>query len=443
MWEKTTSADRIHYTYLFMCYINLIIIIFIGSVIYITTKRICEMQEARTFLAVISYLPKNPIRILLVAILSFLMLIFVMRVRLKFRFTTYRLAFCFFIEAGLCLLIMNALSYSTNAILLLVIADLLTYLNSNRYRMAFLGCMIIFYIVANYDFLSAKIAMVSFHDYIACYNSMTKSILLSIQNVLYSLNIIAFIIYMILLVQDKVNENRKFIEMNAELQDLNSQLKEYADIREKMGETRERNRLAREIHDTLGHTLTGLSVGLDACVLMLEINPAATKKQLTVLSDTARRGLTDVRRSVDKLRPDALVHYGLKEALDKMIKEFCDLTSVTIHFVCHLPSLIFDADEEEVIYRIIQEGMTNAVRHGQAKKIYISIAKEKDTLILIIEDDGFGCNNIKPDFGLHHMKERVELLQGNIRFYGYDGFVVIAEIPIRKENNHDKNNHSG
>ena len=137
---------------------------------------------------------------------------------------------------------------------------------------------------------------------------------------------------------------------------------------------------------------------------------------MRLLSETARRGLKDVRRSVDKLRPDALEHYTLKEALDKMIQEFHEVTDVSIHFVCHLPKLVFDNDEEEVIYRIIQEGMTNAVRHGKAKEIYISIAKERNILILIIEDDGIGCENIKPDFGLHHMQERVSLLQGNIRF---------------------------
>ena len=58
--------------------------------------------------------------------------------------------------------------------------------------------------------------------------------------------------------------------------------------------------------------------------------------------------------------------------------------------------------------------------------------QENDTLILIIEDDGIGCENIKPDFGLHHMQERIALLQGDIRFYGSNGFVILAEIPIRE-----------
>ncbi|MEG0329916.1 MAG: sensor histidine kinase [Longicatena sp.] len=433
MGNKSMNVDKIYTTYLLMCVINFLIILFVSAVMYITTQRICDMQSARTFLASVQTLPKNSMSIITTALLSFFVLLCMMNIRSKMKFNSYRLAFFFLIEAGLCLLIMNTLSFSTNAIVLLVIADLLTYLNSNRYRFAFLGCMIVFYIVANYDFLSAKVAMVSFYDYISCYDSVTKSILLSIQNVLSSLNIIAFIIYMILLVQDKINENKKFVEMNDELKNLNSQLKEYANIREKMGETRERNRLAREIHDTLGHTLTGLSVGLDASVLTCVIDPDTTKKQLMVLRDSAKRGLNDVRRSVDKLRPDALEHYSLKEAIDQMIVEFSELTDIEIHFVCHLPNLKFDADEEEIIYRIIQESMTNSVRHGHAHKIYISIAKEKNMLILIIEDDGIGCQHIKPDFGLHHMKERIELLQGNIRFYGYDGFIIIAEIPIREE----------
>lgn len=434
MWKKITNADKLNYMYFLICFINLTIIMFIGSVIYITTLRICEMQEARTFLASVSYLPNNPENTIFFSVLGFALLLATMRIRLKFRFMTWKLGLCFLVETGLCFLIMSSLSFSSNAILLLVMADLLTYLNSNLYRFIFMGCLIVLYLGINYDLLSARISIVSFENYLSCYNAVTKSLLLSIHNTLSSLNIIAFIIYMIFLVQDKINENKKFIEMNEELQDLNNQLKEYANIREKMGETRERNRLAREIHDTLGHTLTGLSVGIDACVLMSEIDPLATKKQLGVLSETARRGLTDVRRSVDKLRPDALEHYSLQEAIDKMIQEFIGITDVTIHFVCHLPSLVFDSDEEEVIYRIIQEGMTNAVRHGHAHKIYISIAKEDSTLLLIIEDDGIGCKDIKPDFGLHHMKERIELLQGNIRFYGSDGFVIIAEIPIREGN---------
>lgn len=432
MFSKIANTDKLHFTFLFMSFINFIIIIFIGSVMAITIQTVCDMDSAYIFLSRISHLPKNPYSVLLISILAFLFLLVMMWIRRKQEITSVRLGVWFAVEIVLCMIIMEELSFSTNAILLFVMADILLYLTSNVNRMIYMLCMIVLYLICNYEVMSRYVSMLSFMEYISVYDASMRAALSSALTTLSSLNIIVFIVHMIFVVQDKLKENKHFIEMNNELKNLNEQLKEYADIREKMGETRERNRLAREIHDTLGHTLTGLSVGLDACVVTSDIDLEATKKQLRLLSETARRGLKDVRRSVDKLRPDALEHYTLKEALDKMIQEFHEVTDVSIHFVCHLPKLVFDNDEEEVIYRIIQEGMTNAVRHGKAKEIYISIAKERNILILIIEDDGIGCENIKPDFGLHHMQERVSLLQGNIRFYGSNGFVIIAEIPIRE-----------
>ena len=101
--------------------------------------------------------------------------------------------------------------------------------------------------------------------------------------------------------------------------------------------------------------------------------------------------------------------------------------------MCHLSSLDFHQDEEEAIYRIVQESMTNSVRHGHATEIYITFARDEDTLIIIIEDNGTGCAEIKEGFGLHHMKERVRLLSGDVHFYSNHGFEVIVEIPLRKE----------
>ena len=91
-----------------------------------------------------------------------------------------------------------------------------------------------------------------------------------------------------------------------------------------------------------------------------------------------------------------------------------------------------NADEEDFIYRIVQEGMTNAVRHGHADKIYVSIAQTENDIIIVIEDNGQGCAHIEPGFGIHHLTERIELLQGKLRYYGRNGFELIAELPIRR-----------
>lgn len=430
--QNWSNDKKMRWIHRMLCYLNFAIIAFIAFMIDITTRRICDMQEARAFLSTLPTLPTKPELTVFVSVSAYVVLLCIMHYYHRIHLNKWQQTGCFLIEAGICVIIMKMLNFSTNSILLLVMADLLTYINTNRERILCLSVMIVLYLFANYDFLFGWIDMVSFDQYLACYHSMTQSMLITIHNMLTSMNIILFILYMVFLVQDKINESKEMMQMNQELQNLNDQLKDYAEMRERMGETRERNRLAREIHDTLGHTLTGLSVGLDACVLMSEMDPSATKKQLSLLADSARVGLKDVRRSVDKLRPDALEHFTLQEALDKMILDFRAVTDVDIHFVCHLPHLSFDKDVEEVIYRIIQEGMTNSVRHGQAHEIFISLAKEKDTLILIIEDDGIGCDSIHQEFGLHHMQERVALLQGNIRFYGSDGFIILAEIPIRE-----------
>lgn len=169
--------------------------------------------------------------------------------------------------------------------------------------------------LSNYGYLSNYIPMISFQEYLSVYNSKTHGLLLGIEVTLSNLNIVLFIAYIFLYLQKQMDETQKFAALNAELKRLNNQLKGYANLREKMGETKERNRLAREIHDTLGHTLTGLSVGLEACRVMIDKDVNVTKAQLGILEESAKRGLTDVRRSVDKLKPDALERYSLKRSI--------------------------------------------------------------------------------------------------------------------------------
>ena len=100
--------------------------------------------------------------------------------------------------------------------------------------------------------------------------------------------------------------NNQLNSANDELKYVNMQLSEYAKESEKMAETKERNRLAREIHDTLGHSLTGIITGIEACTTLMDVAPEATKEQLKAIAEVARQGITDVRRSVKALRPDAL-----------------------------------------------------------------------------------------------------------------------------------------
>lgn len=241
---------------------------------------------------------------------------------------------------------------------------------------------------------------------------------------------ILFLVYIVILMMKDKRERERIQLLNAQLQKANEQLHEFAQEKELMGETKERNRLAREIHDTLGHILTGISVGIDAVLVLMDIAPDKAKEQLEGIGDTARRGLQDVRRSVRKLKPDALERMSLNNAIHQMIEDMSKVTNTKIYFVSYMEELKFEADEEEVIYRIIQESTTNAIRHGKATEIWIRISEKEEELTIIISDNGCGCEDIKEGFGLKHIRERVELLNGEVNYQGLIGFTMIAKIPI-------------
>ena len=226
--------------------------------------------------------------------------------------------------------------------------------------------------------------------------------------------------------------NERLDALYSDLLDANVQLEEYARESVKMAETKERNRLAREIHDTIGHALTGIITGIDACMALMDVAPEVAKKQLGAIGEVARQGMTDVRRSVRALRPDALEKFDLENALSRTINDMCTATNAEIEYQCDTRLDCFTEDEEDMIYRIVQESITNAIRHGHANYIRVLIGCTGDTLQISVKDNGIGCKDIKEGFGLHHMKERLEMLGGSLRYNGKEGFEVEACIPIRR-----------
>jgi len=299
-------------------------------------------------------------------------------------------------------------------------------------------------LIADYELISINFKLYSINDYISFYDSAVQQSLMAFYNTIISINIILFIIYCISVIQnqrgtiDEVNTlYEKLSKANEELQTANEQLKEYSKITEKMGETRERNRLAREIHDTLGHTLTGILAGLDASLTTIDISPQETKKQLEMIAEVTRSGINEVRRSVNQLRPDALERLNLESAIWKMISDVETVTNTRVTFVSKVPNLKFDADEEDTIYRVIQESLTNAIRHGKATHVRIQIEGAEGEIILTIKDNGIGCQHMKKGFGTRHIVERIQMLHGKVEFDGTDGFTVTARIPIRWGEDYD------
>lgn len=213
---------------------------------------------------------------------------------------------------------------------------------------------------------------------------------------------------------------------------VNQELKDYAAITEKIGESNERKRLAREIHDTLGHALTGIAAGIDACIAIVENNPQATKNQLEIISKVVRQGIGDVRNSLNKLRPGALEEHGFKGAIEKMISEFSGVSDLKINLDYRLDNVDFENTKEDIFFRIIQESITNGLRHGGASIIDIALYKEKESVILKIQDNGIGCKEINYGFGLKQMQERVAMINGQVHFDGTNGFLTVVKIPMQR-----------
>ena len=429
---------NLYYIKILMSIINLIILVFLSAVFMITLNKINNNFEARNFLENITYLPQEPIAATVMIFISFFLLLYIIEIRRKQRRKQQVSVVLYGAEIILCLIIIKFLYVNYNGIILLVIADIVTDIKDKHTRGLFLVIMGMMYMFSDYDIISMFVDIISFQQFLSVYPSQISMMIQGTRNILVAVNVIAFTAYMIILMRNQMKENARIGLLNLQLQtanmrlkEMNQQLQDYAEMSEKMAETRERNRIAREIHDTLGHTMTGLSAGIDACIAMIDFSVDATKEQLNKISQVARQGIKDIRRSVNKLRPDALEHSGLREALEKMIEETMQVSDVKIDYECQVDTLKFNQDEEDMIYRVVQESITNAIRHGEAKYIEVRLWKENKWLNLVIKDNGIGCEEIHTGFGLIHIEERIKMLQGTVEYDGSDGFKVTARIPIR------------
>ncbi len=415
-----------------MLILNVLAVILISGFIYFTTNRIIACYDARTFLDSVETVPENPGKNLIFCIALAIVLLISFGLRQIWQRKDNRLIIATLVaDAFACISLVVLLNFNYNGVLLLVFANMIAYVRNGKLKILFVAMAIAGYLVADYDLLSIYMPFYNVTNYINYYPSEIQQYLFSVFNVIKSLNIILFIVYCVYVINSQRGTIEEVNQLYHELQSANEQLKEYADMSERMAKTRERNRLAREIHDTLGHTLTGLTAGLDACIATIDVAPTQTKKQLELLSKVSRDGIKEIRRSVNELRPDALDRLSLEVAIRKMIMEMSTVSDIEIYFETEEKHLKFDEDEENAIYRVIQESITNAVRHGKAKKVWITLKRIDGEILLVIKDDGIGCEDIKCGFGTRHIKERIEMLKGTVSFDGKKGFTVTAHIPIR------------
>lgn len=168
----------------------------------------------------------------------------------------------------------SALIFQQNCdkIALFAIVDMVDDPRSLRQK-RFLSAMIVVYLFCNMDAATSALHAMTLKQYLAFYSLHTRSVLQLVIESLSALEMILFILYMVLFISQQTSEKQEILNLNQQLQQANEQLRIYAEESAHTARVQERNRLAREIHDTLGHVLTGITAGADACIQMMDDSP--------------------------------------------------------------------------------------------------------------------------------------------------------------------------
>lgn len=427
---KSISLKRIR---TFMMSWNFFMITCYAMIFMFSTNYIIANNLSRDFLSSLNYIPENPGLIFFETLILFSCVIVLMNF-FDYRVKEYPFENLLFlsIETILGFFIMKSLYFSYNGIIYLIFCDALFRFKENKYVKWLTIPLSLLLIISNYDFFNTLFPLVNADAYFEVYTSTTRGLLQVGINFLDIINLLFFILFLMIYIANEVQENERMTQELIMVHQVNHELENYAAVSEKIAEDKERKRLAREIHDTLGHALTGIAAGVDACIAMIDINPEATKKQLMVISKVVRQGIVDVRNSLNKLRPGALEQHGFKGAIENMIEEFTSVSDLTISLDYRLDKVDFENTKEDILFRVIQESVTNAVRHGDATHIDISLYIEDNSLYLKIQDNGQGCEEIHYGFGLKQMRERLGMINGKVAYDGHHGFLTIVTIPLQE-----------
>lgn len=414
-----------------MFILNVIIVLFYVAVIAITTKYIIGNDLARSFLDKVMYMPTAPVYIISGSVGLLLCLAYCVYYREFNNIRNKTINYLYsLLEVVISVILIFLIYLSYNGIILFVFCDCMYHLKKGLKYQVLLVALGLIYLLANYEIVTYFYPLVNIEEYFLVYDASIRNCLIIIKRLLEGFNIILFIIFMIIYILKQIQENEYISKKLSMVAMINKKMQKYVIVTEKFGEKNERKRLARELHDTIGHALAGMAVGVDACITMIDKNPQLAKAQLKIISKAIRKGMKDVRNSLNKMRPDFLQQYRLKEAIEKMKEEISDVTDLKINLNYQIDETGFDTKIEDILFRVIQESITNSIRHGLATVVDIDIYKENNLLCLKIKDNGKGCKAINYGFGLKQMIERVSQIRGDINFYSENGFTTEIKIPL-------------
>ena len=245
----------------------------------------------------------------------------------------------------------------------------------------------------------------------------------------WTLEILAAVVFVVVFTRISVNEQQG----RRQLDEANRKLREYATRAEELATTQERNRLAREIHDGLGHYLTAINIQIEAAQAIMQQDGAQAATSMSKAQSLTQEALTEVRRSVAALRADPLMAKPLPATIESLLNELAT-SDVKTEFVLKGEPRPLQPQTELALYRIAQEALTNVRKHAQASRVILTLDYQSDVICLIVQDNGVGSQSSEGGFGLVGLQERAHLLGGTVSTHSVPGenFTLEARLPAEK-----------
>jgi signal transduction histidine kinase len=228
---------------------------------------------------------------------------------------------------------------------------------------------------------------------------------------------------------DDLRLTEAFADRAAAAVDLSQRVAREALRRVVAGQELERTRLARELHDETGQALTSILLGLRT------VEESGAPEAIAEVRELVVATLQSVRRLAVELRPSALDDYGLESALERLTTTFAEQSGIEIDLVAQLGATRLPGELETALYRIVQEALTNVVKHAEATQVSVLLTGTPVSVTAVIEDNGRGTDLDRSEsgLGLTGMRERLALLDGRLRFESTpgSGTTIVAEVPLK------------
>jgi signal transduction histidine kinase len=251
-----------------------------------------------------------------------------------------------------------------------------------------------------------------------------------VVGLIYSVGIVFVVVFTHIAVSER--KGRAEVERLAtELAEANRKLREYATQVEELATTKERNRLAREIHDSLGHYLTVINVQIEAARVVMNTDYSNALACLGKAQSLTQEGLAEVRRSVAALHASPTENRSLTESVAALAME-CRAAGIPTELVVAGGERPLGPQAELTLYRAAQEGLTNVRKHAQASRAIVTLDySASGAARIVVEDDGVGSNETGGGFGLLGVRQRAQLLGGEVRVKteAGRGFRLEVELP--------------